>query len=329
MSARPTVSVALCTHNGARYIRQQVESILAQTRPPEQVVVSDDASTDGTVEILRAVWRERGADTHTELIVLENPVALGVTRNFEQAVRVCTSDLIALSDQDDVWHPDKLASMTAEFEAHQDLGLAFTDARLVGAHGAHLGPCRFGGLAISGNDLEAIHAGRAFQILLRRNLATGATMMFRRAILDSALPFDDAWVHDEWLTVVAAAVSRVDWVRGQTIDYRQHGSNQIGVSAPTLRYKVRRVLQPRGDRNRGLKTRAEHLLDRLVALDVDPDRLLLMRAKLAHETHRASLPDLRIARVVPVLKEARTGRYSRYSSQGLLDIVRDLLQPAR
>jgi len=323
MTSRPPVSVALCTHNGAEYVVEQARSILDQTEPPAEVVLSDDASTDDTVALVEGLWATR--ESPPALVVLRNATALGVTANFEQAALACTSDLVALSDQDDVWAPDRLGRMVDAFVSAPDLALLFTDARLVDGTGADLGPSLFGALEASEADLDGIRHGDAFGILLRRNLVTGATVVFRRSLLDVAVPFDRAWVHDEWLAIIAASVARVDWLPDRLVDYRQHGRNQIGVAAPTLRYKIGRVFEPRGDRYAGLVERAEHLLARVDARgDAVRDAV---EQKLLHQRRRAELPALRIARVVPVLREAATGRYARFSSQGNLDILRDLLQP--
>jgi glycosyltransferase involved in cell wall biosynthesis len=323
----PSVSVALCTRNGSLYIEEQLRSILTQTVAPSEVVVSDDASTDGTLELVRGVWgRLTGAAPR--LIVLSNEDALGVTANFEQAVSACSGDLIALSDQDDIWVPERLEKVAATFDGRPELGLVFSDARLISADGDSLGVSLFQALEISSADLVAMRAGDAFEILLRRNLVTGATAVFRRTLLDSAVPFDAAWVHDEWLAIIAAATSQVEWMPDQLVAYRQHGGNQIGVSMPTLRYKAARVFEPRGERNQHLALRAEGLLARLEMLDVAPRIRELARSKAAHERFRASLHRNRALRLVPVLREARRGNYGRFSSRGRWDIVRDLMQSA-
>src|SRR6218665_3548964 len=109
-----TVSVALCTHNGERFVAQQGRSILTQTHPVVQIVVSDDASTDETVAVVeRCVAEHRTAGGAIDLVVLRNKIALGVTANFQQALRATSGELVALSDQDDVWHPDRIARAVA------------------------------------------------------------------------------------------------------------------------------------------------------------------------------------------------------------------------
>jgi hypothetical protein len=176
--------------------------------------------------------------------------------------------------------------------------------------------------------LAALEDGHAFDTMLRRNLATGATIAFRRSLLTYALPFPSAWVHDEWLAVLAAALESIAVSEQRLIDYRQHGSNQIGVVQPTVRGKIARVLQPRGDRNQGLARRSRLLLERLKAIHAEASVIDRARRKVEIEQFRAELPNNRARRLVPVLWRARSGEYQRYCSQGAMDIVRDLVQPA-
>jgi glycosyltransferase involved in cell wall biosynthesis len=322
---RLDVSVALCTHNGARFVGEQVRSILAQTQPPTQIVLSDDASTDATVDIVTALVEPTGIP----LVVLANPTALGVTRNFEQAVRACTGDLVALSDQDDVWHENRLEAMAALFAARPELLLAAGDARLVDENGAPLEHSLFEALEISPGEFAGMREGRQFATLLHRNLVTGATTVFRRALAEAAVPFPAAWVHDEWLASFGAAIGSVELVGDRLVDYRQHGSNQIGVAKLSFAGKLRRMLEPRAERNARLLARAEALVERLetTARPVDARVLDGARGKLEHERQRSSLPAGRLARVLPVLRELRRAGYSLYG-RGTADAVRDLLQPA-
>lgn len=319
------VSVALCTYNGARYIEQQLESVLQQTAPPVEVVISDDGSTDATLAVVRAVVARRGAGTNIRII--ENARPLGIARNFEQAVAACGSGLIALCDQDDVWQPERLEVMVREFDARPDLAVLFTDARLVNAAGAPLGSL-FAALEISRADLATFGTDAAFATLLRRNLATGATMLFRRGVLTAALPFPDTWIHDEWIVAVAAATATVDWLPDQLVDYRQHGRNQIGASRPSLRRKVRKATEPRDGRYVHLAQRSTDLLTRLEETGAPGPVLELARAKAAHASFRSHLPRNRLLRVVPVLRADCAGAYAAYSPRGRADIIRDLLQPA-
>ncbi|MHA6667345.1 glycosyltransferase family 2 protein [Homoserinimonas sp. A447] len=321
-------SVALCTHNGAKYLGHQLRSILSQTKLPSEVIVSDDASSDETIEIVNRIWEEF-RDSAPRLVLLQNSTPLGVTKNFEQAVTACSSEIIALCDQDDIWGPSRMESVIAKFAANPHLKLVFSDARLVDETGEPLGLSLFDALEINVKDLRAIRSGKAFSTLLRRNLVTGATTAFRQELLSDAVPFDPLWLHDEWLAMIASATGEIDWMPEQQIDYRQHDSNQIGASAPTFWYKVGRILEPREDRNRVLAERATALLDRMVDLNLGDRIVSLVAQKYAHESLRANLPENRLMRIGRVLREATTGNYERFSSRARLDILRDLLQPAR
>ena len=326
------VSVALCTHNGASYVEKQLQSIFAQTMLPKQIVISDDASSDDTVAVIESVVHRLTLASRSdpiEITIVRNPVALGVAKNFEQAMRLCRGDLIALCDQDDIWRVDRVEYAVVRFEADTGLDLVHSDARLVDESDASLGLTLFEALEISDAERKAIEDGNGFDTLLRRNLATGATMMVKRALYQRAMPFPSVWVHDEWLAVIGAATGHIDLTTELLIDYRQHGRNQIGVRKLGMVGKVRRILEPRGERNVYLAERAKILLQRLEELGaaVPGDRLEQVRQKVDHQNVRAGLPDARIARVVPVLREAATGRYSRFS-RGSGDVLRDLLQVA-
>ncbi|MFT4285233.1 MAG: glycosyltransferase family 2 protein [Protaetiibacter sp.] len=324
---RARVSVALCTRNGARFLTEQLESILAQTVPVTEIVISDDASDDDTVAVAERVLAAHPDPARRDTI-LHNSPALGVAANFEQALAACTGDYLALSDQDDVWHPERVERALAVLEQPGVLAV-HTDARLVDAAGRPLGSSLLTALEVSEADLRRIEQGQALDVFIRRNLATGATMTIRAELLPLARPFPSAWVHDEWLAIVAALVGGLRVDRRELIDYRQHGANEIGVREPSLRYKLRRVLvEPRGDRNRLLAARAEQARDRLGSLlEVSPEARGLVVEKAEFERARAALHATRALRVVPVLRLARRGRYDRLSSRGRADVVRDILQP--
>ncbi|RYZ03738.1 MAG: glycosyltransferase family 2 protein [Comamonadaceae bacterium] len=320
----------MCSHNGARFIAEQIRSICGQSPPPVEIVLSDDASSDGCVEVaaqaVEACARE-GAGPAVALRTLVNAPALRVTKNFEQAALACGQELVAFCDQDDVWLPGRLDRMLAEFERRPDLLLLHTDARLVDAQGAPLGGTLFHALEVERRELDRIHSGQAFDVFLRRNLVTGATTVFRRSLLADAAPFPREWLHDEWLGIVAAATGRVDVLEEPTIDYRQHGGNQIGARRDTFAEKVRKALASRGDTHVQRARKAELLLERLVSLGdrVPPRAIAEVRAKLEHQRFRARLPARRLTRCMPVLREAMTGRYERFG-RGFRGVVRDLFE---
>jgi len=325
-----SISVALCTHNGGRFVEQQVASILDQNPAPFELVVGDDASTDDTIAIIErlvAGKQRDDPDRAPRLTVLRHDPALGVVENFAATIAACAGDLIALSDQDDVWRAGKLAALAGAFGDDPALLLAHTDARLVDGEGRSLGLTLLDALEVTPAERQGLEAGEALAVLLRRNLVTGATVMLRRDVRDAALPFPHDWLHDEWLAVIAASVGRLRLLPEPLIDYRQHGGNQIGARRPTLVDKVARLREPRAERAARLARRTAALAERGRLLGVAAEVQTQLDAKADHEQRRARLPRVRLARVPAVVGGAMVGRYSRYS-RGAMDALRDLTAPA-
>lgn len=323
------ISVALCTRNGASYIEEQLTSVLDQRLRPHEVVVSDDASTDDTIDVIERTLSARGAD-RPDVRILRNAQPLGVTANFERALVATTGELIALCDQDDVWHPAKLERLAGAFSARSDLLLVHSDARLTDATGRPTGQMLFETLGVTADERRRVHHGEAFDVLMRRNIVTGATAMVRRELVERSVPFPEAWVHDEWLAVVGASTGAVDLLEEPLIDYRQHGANQIGATSLTGLGRVQRLRAPRSRRNAMLLERARALAERMPLLRPEPSQAARRRAeaKLEHELVRSALPASRVRRLWPVFREWRTGRYAT-CGLGVQDVVRDLVQPAR
>lgn len=326
MTAR--ISVALATHNGSAFIREQLRSILAQTRPVDEIIVSDDASRDDTLAIIEAgvaEWAGLHASVPT-LRILRNEFALGVTANFEQALAACTGEIIALCDQDDRWDNGKIAVIEEAFRARAELELVHSDARIVDAIGTPTGLRLLETLNVSESERREIRSGRAIDTLLRRNLVTGATAVVSRGLIERARPFPASWVHDEWLAVIAASTDRLLLIEQDLIDYRQHGSNQIGATSLTGSIRLARLMQPRTDRDARLLARAIDLAERLPGTGAPRHVVEMAQDKVVHERVRSGYPRARLLRLIPVLKEWFSGRYRRFGL-GAQDVLRDLIQP--
>ncbi|MGH8117291.1 MAG: glycosyltransferase family 2 protein [Rhodanobacteraceae bacterium] len=321
-----STSIVLCTYNGASFLGVQWASLLAQSTPPDEIVVRDDASSDATLlllEDLTCAARARGVRVR----LARNPRNVGYVANFEAALRAASGDVLFLCDQDDLWHTDKLATMVAEFQHRPMMRLLCSDARRVDESGASLRRSLFEVLKVSRDEVRRIHAGRGFEVLLRRSLATGATLALRRTLLSDALPFPEGWVHDEWLAIVAAALGAFDCVEARLIDYRQHGSNQIGMPERDLAAKWQDLSRPRSGMIDDLVARDEVLLQRLRALGpvVPAGCIEQTLERLRHLRLRAMIAGPPWARFGRVLREAATGRYRRHGT-GWRSALRDLVR---
>ena len=319
------ISVAMCTYNGERFLSEQAESFLAQTRKPDQIIINDDASRDETWTFLQS-FAERAGAMGIEVKLHRNSENLGYIRNFESALQRTSGDLVFLCDQDDIWLPDKVAAFCAEFERRPDLGLLHSDARLIDDDGCDIGYSLFDALEMTRRERTWIHQGDALAALLPRNLATGATMAFRRDVMLAALPIAEGWFHDEWLALVAALISRVDCLETPSIAYRQHGANQVGARRRTKQEKKVEASKPRREVMYHIAGRAERLYVQAEErrLPLSPARLHDLRGHIRHKRSRAQMSRLLVIRLPVVLREILRGRYWRYSS-GFRSIARDML----
>ncbi len=263
MAPAPLISIALCTYNGERYLRSQLESLLHQEHAELEVVAVDDGSSDGTVAIL-----EEHARRDPRVRVHRNPENLGHRRNFDRALGLCRGELIAPCDQDDVWRPEKLRHMAA---ALGDSAAVYCDSQLIDSEGRSLGR-RMSQMFPTGpiDDPAGFFFG---------NTVSGHAMLFRRSLLERALPIPEGLYHDWWLAFVASAEGGVAWCAESLVDYRQHGASVTDVAR--LRS---RALKPAG---RGtardlaveqrLRACAGHLAGRDGGLSAELLRLLVER----------------------------------------------------
>lgn len=311
-------AVVLCSWNGERYLPRQLDSLRAQTRRIDQYVLSDDGSSDGSWTLLQSFAEEQRAHG-VDVILHRNAEASGYIRHFEQALARADADVLFTCDQDDAWHPGKIATMMAEFAADPSLLVLHSDARLVDGAGAPTGRNLFGVLEVSSRELAAMHRGNAFGVLLRRNIVTGATMALRREVLALATPFAAHWAHDEWMAMIAAMHGRVDSIERALIDYRQHDGNQIGATEKSPLQQVgigvsRRAYQARQVlRMRELEQRATS----------SPAIRAAVADRSRHAVSRADLPASPIARIAHVGRELLRGGYHRFGS-GLRSAAADL-----
>jgi glycosyltransferase involved in cell wall biosynthesis len=322
-----TFSVVLCTYQGEAFLKQQLESLLAQTRLPDEIVIGDDASTDSSWNILRdfaTVAQARGV--HVKL--MRHPENVGFVANFSATLRQASGDILLLCDQDDIWCPAKLADMETRFLADPSITLMCSDARLVDADGRGLSHTLFEALGLNQREWYAVECGQAFRVLLCRSMVTGATAAFRRELIDMALPVAEGWIHDEWLAIVASAIGRVEVIRQPLIDYRQHEANQVGMWHRTWRDKYRDLVTSRNQQLRDEVHRMGELHERIGRLGgrVPECYLEHVTRRRQHVARRLAMGKLpRYCRLVSIYREARKGCYSEYAT-GLHTVLRDLMR---
>jgi glycosyltransferase involved in cell wall biosynthesis len=315
----------MCTYNGVAYLGEQLQTLLTQSRIPDEIVIGDDASTDGTWQLVEAfAVQARARDI--AVVLVRNPKRLGYVGNFSRSLGLCMGDVVFLCDQDDAWHPDKIATMAAVFETDPAVTFLHSDARLVDREGKDLGHGLFEALELRDRERDGIRCGDAYVVYLRRNLATGAASAFRRSLLEIALPLPANWIHDAWLATLAAAVGQVAIIDDALVDYRQHGANQIGMARRTLKQRVTDMFRARLDTIREDADRLETLVERMELKGVSRGRLEIARTMRQHLLYRLAICSRPLwRRLVGVLREWGSGRYALFGTGGR-SALRDLLR---
>jgi len=321
----PRISIALCTYNGARFLQSQLDSFVAQTRRPDELVVCDDGSADDSIAILERFAKQAPFPVRIE----RNPERLGSTKNFEKAIGLCSGDLIATSDQDDVWLPEKLALSEAAFAREPDIGLLFTDAEVVDMELRPVGHTLWKSIQFGRAARRQALAGSVFDVLLRQWLVTGATMMVRSSWRPFVLPIPGEWVHDAWIALIVGAMAPVRLLERATLKYRQHPGQQIGgkrFGLKDLYEKARSVGPPYF---RLAHERFQLVRKRLQAFAPqvrDPKFLVMVDGKVEHQRRRLEIAECRsrYKRAALALAELLRGGYWRYSPNSL-HFFQDLL----
>jgi glycosyltransferase involved in cell wall biosynthesis len=320
------ISVAMCTFNGGEFLSAQLESIAAQDRLPEELVVCDDGSSDRTVEILR----EFASRAPFSVQIETNPANLGSTRNFEKCISLCRGRTVALADQDDVWYPHKLRRLEEALRKSRDIVAAFSDADLIDRHSQPLGARLWPSLRLCKGSQQKFASGRAFEVLCNHPVVTGATLAFRRDYFDVMRPIPPGQFHDAWIAFLLAAYGRFELISKPLMQYRRHGGQQVGPGTSSMRLteQIAEAMQ----RGRGRRLEESEIFQQLHQVlseraECFPHAKVAMKeieGKLAHLARRADLSQPGVARIMEVLRETVTGAYWRYSS-GWKSVAKDLL----
>ena len=208
---RPTVSVAMATYNGEKYLAEQLNSILAQTYPVHEIIISDDASKDNTLNIIKSFQRRYACiklfeDTHTK----------GLNQNFQRALMQCTGDAIAICDQDNIWEPHKLQKMVPRLANHP---LVYSDSLCVTKNNVSLN-------RLSESKKYKFTCGFSPKEFYFYNAVFGHNILLHKKLLQEILPFPEKGLnYDGWISFVASCTSSIDYIDEPLVRYRFHPGN--------------------------------------------------------------------------------------------------------
>lgn len=223
------ISVALCTYNGEKFIKKQLDSILNQTLKVNEIVVCDDQSNDSTLAILET-YKIKYPSIFKIFI---NEVNLKSNKNFEKALSLTSGEYIFFSDQDDLWEPNKVAKTIHLFEKNKDIEGVFSNANLIDENDLIISE------TISLWDTVGFFEKKLIKpinylnfLMINGNFVTGATLCISKKVKDFCLPFDTNQInffHDYWVALLLAERKSLTCINENLISYRVHSNQQIGV----------------------------------------------------------------------------------------------------
>jgi len=204
------VSVVMATYNGKQYLDAQLASVLAQLLPGDELIIVDDGSQDGSLELID--------DLASPLVrCVRNPQNMGVLATFERGLLLSTKDIVFLCDQDDIWLPGKRDAVVQAFKSDPGLWVVISDAELIDASGRLTEP-----------SFMASRGGfqGSFWKTLVSNRYLGCAMALRRELLGVALPVPrQVPMHDMWFGALGSILGKVHYISTPLIQYRRHGGN--------------------------------------------------------------------------------------------------------
>lgn len=316
------ISVAMCTYNGERYLSEQLRSIADQTLHPAELVVCDDRSTDRTLALL-AAFRET---VPFPVRLTRNKTNLGSTQNFAQCIALCNGEAIALCDQDDSWKPEKLAVCASALEQDASVAGVFSNADLIDGHGATLPE------ALWDRVLFDAEAQRQFSVnparyLTRRDLVTGAALVFRARERERFLPIASEWIHDGWIAFLLATLSQLRPLPQHLFTYRLHISQQVGLTLVPWQAHLSTKVDLALEAHKYQASRYRQLDERITDLELRGEPIPVevrqrLRRRVNYEQKRAHLLEnprsKRLMTALSLLPE-----YSEYN-KGFMSFLRDL-----
>ncbi|MDD5020757.1 MAG: glycosyltransferase family 2 protein [Endomicrobiaceae bacterium] len=306
------ISIALCTYNGAEYLAEQLKSLTEQTLKADEVIICDDNSSDNTVNIIN----EYKDKLNIKLNI--NEANLGVTKNFEQAISLCSGDIIFLCDQDDGWHKDKIKIM-AEKMQDEKIGLCYCNGIVADVNLKQIEDYTLWNT--SGLSKVNLNEFNSYN-LVNNCYFTGMALCFRKNLKKYFLPLSKNAVHDEWIAFIISYISKIAFVEENLVIYRQHSKQHIGINSIKSSKDIWRFLRACKISNIEKEVgRFTDLTAKMKELNAEKELITKLEKKLKHLKCRASRSVFRFAILI---SELVCGKYKKHSNGGYKAFVKDL-----
>jgi len=230
----------MCTYNGEKYIKEQLESILNQTVAIDEIVICDDGSNDKTIEIIEQFQLEN----HNKIALYKNEVNLGSNKNFEKAISICTGEYIFLCDQDDIWKINKVEKVIQYFLDNKHLEGVFSNGDLLNEKGRKFTEKSLWDSVFYMESQLKKPIDLYNLIRFKKNMVTGATLCIKKELKNLILPIPDIkkYYHDEWIAIIIASRKKLGYINDELISYRIHAGQQIGAGGKVKNDKTKKHL---------------------------------------------------------------------------------------
>ena len=224
----PSISIVIAAYNGEKYILRQLDSLFRQTLLPDEIVICDDSPGDA----LALLVQEKAKTAPCEIRFFKNPRQLGPAKNFEKGLSLCTSDILFLCDQDDVWKEDKVEKLVRELETHEDCDVVFCNSLMVDPSLHPLGYSTADTVNFTKKKAEDLNSGKGILHLLRTPMLYGHNIALRKSFLRVLLPIP-VKSHDLFIAELCAGRGRLRCVYENLTFHCRHGDNQSDQDPPT------------------------------------------------------------------------------------------------
>ncbi len=262
------VSVVMPTYNGEKYIAQQLQSLSEQTFKDFKLIVTDDNSSDNTISVIKQ-FKDK-----FEIKIVKNEKNLGYNKNFEKAISLADTEYIAMCDQDDIWHKDKLSLL---LENIKENSLIYANSHLIDEDGTSLG------ISLSQKLKSNFISTHSVLPFIYANCVSGHASLFKKELIPYILPFPKKIYYDLWIAVNAASLNGVKYLDKDLVDYRQHVNSVVTKEKlDKKKDKPKRVNKREKLHTDSIDTIEEILKSKLLKED---ERKLLEQLKLEHSTY--------------------------------------------
>lgn len=320
------LSVALCTCNGERYLQEQLASINLQTIQPTEMIICDDCSVDQTMIILRKFK----AIAPFPVQIKTNERRLGAAANFMQAIRMCQTEWVLLSDQDDIWMENRIACFISAIQANPDAYIIQSDGLILRGEKRSQYEQLWRSHHLGNKAVQIIQTGHAEKLLPKQVFLTGAAMAVAHRFAIRVPNPASGFLHDEWLGWFAG--NHIRLIPEATFYYRQHNQQITGVDN-SIPSQIRRLIRPEDHTSVSLNAAVEkyQLLNRAMldaSIEISAVNIQNLGRKIKFLIKRSHFGNSTPIRIFRICESLIYGHYWNYAS-GWRTLIKDLLHTDR